>query len=72
MNESEGSSAVSTAVSIIRRVAYFTDQNQTRPLLVRVAWFSVGAVLVFASLRTRPIGLQMKPGFDQAAASRTT
>jgi hypothetical protein len=64
MNESEGSSAVATALSIIRKVAYFTDENQTRPLFVRLAWFSVGAMLILASLRTGPFGVQVKPRLD--------
>lgn len=53
-----------------RNVVYFGGHNLTRPLLVMVAWLLAGVLLVLASVRARPHGLQMKDDFDRQQASR--
>jgi len=55
---------------LYRNVVYFGSHNLTRPLLVMFAWLLVGLVFVLASVRARPLGLQMKDDFDREAASR--
>ena len=57
---------------LYRNVAYFGGHNLTRPLLVMFAWLSAGVLLVLASVRARPHGLQMKDDFDRQEASLTT
>ena len=57
---------------LYRSVVYFGSHNLARPLLVLFAWLSVGVVFVLASVRARPLGLQMKDDFDRQEASRAT
>jgi len=64
MNQSERTSAAAIALSVIRNITYLDDQDLPRPVLVRLAWFSLGAVLMLASVRTKPTGRQEEPGFD--------
>jgi hypothetical protein len=64
---------VGAATDLIRNVAYFDGHKVSRSLLVLFSWLSVGIVFVLASLRARPLGLQMKGDFDrQQAASVAT
>jgi len=53
-----------------RNVVYFGSHNLTRPLLVMFAWLAVGVVFVLASLRARPLGLQMKDDLDRQEDAR--
>jgi len=57
---------------VFRNVAYFGSHNLTRPILVMSAWLVVGIALVIASVRVRPLGLQMKDDLDRQAASRAS
>ena len=57
---------------LYRNVVYFGSHNLTRPLLVMFAWLTVGFLFVLASVRARPVGLQMKDDFDRQEASRAT
>jgi hypothetical protein len=57
---------------LFRSVAYFGGHNLTRPLLVLFSYLAVGVVFAVASVRARPLGLQMKDDFDRQAASRAT
>jgi len=55
---------------LYRNIVYFGGHDLTRPLLVLFAWLSVGVAFVLASVRARPVGLQMKDDFDRQQASR--
>ena len=61
---------VGAGTGLIRNIAYFGGHNLARPLLVLFTWVSVGIVFVLASVRARPLGLQMKDDFDRQQASR--
>jgi len=60
------------ATDFYRNVVYFGSHNLTRPLLVMFAWLLAGVLLVLASVRARPHGLQFKDDFDRQNASRAT
>ena len=53
-NKGDESSAVASVLSIIRSIVELRGQNLPRPVLVRFAWFCIGAVFVLASVRFRP------------------
>ena len=55
---------------LFRNVAYFGSHDLTRPLLVMFAWLLTGVLFVLASIRARPMGLQMKDDFDRQEAAR--
>jgi hypothetical protein len=57
---------------LYRNIVYFGGHNLTRPLVVLFAYLTVGVVFVLASVRVRPLGLQMKDDFDRQEASRAT
>ena len=65
MNQDDKSSAAETAFSIIRNISSLSGQDLPRPVLIRFAWFCVGAVFVLASVRTRPSGQKVKPDPDR-------
>ena len=54
MKPSENSSAVESALSIIRTVVDLRGEDLPRPVLVRLTWFCLGAVFVFISVRPKP------------------
>ena len=54
MNQSDTGSAAATAVRIIRNVADLRGQDLPHPVLVRLAWFCIGAVFVLASVSPGP------------------
>jgi hypothetical protein len=56
---------------LYRNIVYFGSHNLTRPLLVMFTWLTIGILFVLASVRARPLGLQMKDDFDRQEASRT-
>ena len=62
MNQSERSSAAAVALSVIRNITYLDDQDLPRPVFIRLAWFSLGALLMLASLRTKPTERLSEPG----------
>jgi len=64
MNQTDTSVAAATALRIIRNLADLRRQDLPRPLLVRFAWFCVGAVFVLASVRTSPSGPATEPDLD--------
>jgi len=51
MDQPETGSAPAVAWSIIRKIVDLRGQDLPRPVLVRFAWFCVGAVFVLASVR---------------------
>lgn len=51
MNQSDNGPASATAVRIIRNIADLRGQDLPHPVLVRLAWFCIGAVFVLASVR---------------------
>jgi hypothetical protein len=55
---------------LYRNIVYFGSHNLTRPLLVMFTWSAIGLLLVLASVRARPLGLQMKDDFDRQEAAR--
>jgi hypothetical protein len=57
---------------LFRNIAYFGSHNLTRPLLVMFSWLAIGFLFVLASVRARPLGLQMKDDFDRQKAARAT
>jgi len=57
---------------LYRNVVYFGGHDLTRPLLVMFTWLTIGVLFVLASVRARPMGLQMKDDLDRQAASRAT
>jgi len=57
---------------LFRNVVYFGGHDVTRPLLVMFAWLLAGVLFVLASVRARPLGLQMKDDFDRQEATRAT
>jgi len=57
---------------LFRNVVYFGSHDLTRPLLVMFAWLLAGVLFVLASVRARPLGLQMKDDFDRQEAVRAT
>ena len=58
------------ATDLYRNIVYFGSHDLTRPLLVLFAWLTAGVVLVLASVRARPLGLQMKDDYDRQEAAR--
>jgi hypothetical protein len=55
---------------LYRNIVYFGSHNLTRPLLVMFTWLTIGILFVLASVRARPLGLQMKDDFDRQEAAR--
>jgi hypothetical protein len=53
MNQTDKSSAVESALSIIRTVVDVRGDDLPRPVLVRFTWFCLGAVFVFVSVRPK-------------------
>jgi len=51
MNQDEDSSVVAAVLSVIGDVVDLRGQNVSRPVLVRFAWFCIGAVFVLAVVR---------------------
>jgi hypothetical protein len=53
MNQDAASSVITAVLSIIEDVVDVRGQKITRPVLVRFAWFCVGAVFVLATVRSK-------------------
>ena len=61
MNQSERSSAAAVALNVIRNITSLDDQDLPRPVFIRLGWFSLGALLMLASLRTKPTERPIDP-----------
>jgi hypothetical protein len=53
MNQDETSPVLAAMLSVIGDVVDLRGQKVTRPVLVRFAWFCIGAVLVLATVRPK-------------------
>jgi len=68
MNQSDTNLAAETSLRIIRNLLSLGRTDVPRPVLLRLAWFCLGAILVLASVRTGHSGLEMSvdPGGEAA------